>query len=106
MRASRGSSRTSPNTPPVINRFGSRRVDNAGGFSGLAIWRLTTPAGECCLRCWPAETSAIRVAEIHAALQPASRASLSFIPVPIAARDGRTGSNAAAESGTNWLARR
>lgn len=65
-------------------------LGNAGGFSGSAIWRLTTLAGECCLRCWPAETAANRVAEIHAVLKRAGRAALSFVPVPIAARDGST----------------
>jgi Ser/Thr protein kinase RdoA (MazF antagonist) len=66
-------------------------LGNAGGMSGAQFWRLTTPRGTLVLRRWPMEHPTLeRLRFIHAVLDHAARNGVTYLPVPIATRDGRT----------------
>src|SRR5262245_15833797 len=66
-------------------------LGNAGGMSGAQFWRLTTPRGTLVLRRWPSEyPTSERLRFIHAVRNYATRNGVSFLPVPIATRDGDT----------------
>lgn len=66
-------------------------LGGAGGFSGANLWRITAPAGEFCLRCWPPEhPQPDRLAFIHAVLVHATAAGIDFIPTPVATQQGAT----------------
>jgi Ser/Thr protein kinase RdoA (MazF antagonist) len=66
-----------------------RALGNAGGLSGAQLYRFDAPAGPLLARAWPVDgPDATRLATIHAWLRRA--APLGVVPVPIAARDGRT----------------
>jgi homoserine kinase type II len=77
----------------------------AGGMSGAQFWRIIVVRGSpavvrgspdsaqrwLCLRRWPTEhPSPRRLQFIHAVLQHAARNGISFIPVPISTRDGKS----------------
>lgn len=71
-----------PQSPPLA-------LGNAGGASGAQLWRFPTALGVLCLRAWPADgPDADGLAALHRLLAEAR--SLPFVPVPIAASDGRT----------------
>ena len=58
-----------------------RPLGNHGGFSGAALWRVETPAGDYCLKAYPpGESSAGRLNDIHALMTRARRAGLAFVP--------------------------
>jgi Ser/Thr protein kinase RdoA (MazF antagonist) len=64
-------------------------LGNAGGLSGARLWRFDSGSGPTVARAWPLDgprPDALR--GIHAWL--ARLADLEFIPVPLAALDGRT----------------
>lgn len=66
-------------------------LGGAGGFSGARFWRLETPSGRLCLRCWPSEhPRPEQLQQIHSVLLHAQRQGLSFIPAPLIDRRGRT----------------
>lgn len=63
----------------------------AGGFSGARLWRLTTPAGELCLRCWPAEhPDRDRLQWIHRVLRATWQAGFQRLPDPLPSIAGET----------------
>lgn len=71
-----------PQTPPSS-------LGNAGGTSGARLWTFESALGPLVARAWPIDgrtTSALM--QIHDWL--ARLADLDFVPVPIAARDGRS----------------
>lgn len=73
-------------------------LGNAGGSSGIALWRYGSQRGELVARAWPiADGLADRLARVHAWLRELD--GMSFVPRPIAARDGRT---VVAEAGRFW----
>lgn len=75
--------------PPECVPRDCRFLGGAGGFSGSRLWRLTSPAGELCLRRWPSEhPSADRLAFIHSVLFLADRNGYSRLPLPIRTRSG------------------
>jgi Ser/Thr protein kinase RdoA (MazF antagonist) len=80
----------------VMARFGATplrlvALGSHGGFSGARLWRVTTAAGDWCLKAWPpAAMDAARLRDIHALQRRASDAGLAFVPVPSAAPDGST----------------
>jgi len=72
--------------PSQVESLGS-----AGGFSGARFWRITSPAGEFCLRCWPGEhPSAERLHSIHAVLAGAHQGGVPEVAQPLADRRGET----------------
>lgn len=83
---------------PVIRRFPPdcrpARVEplgSAGGFSGAAFWRLTTPRGLLCLRQWPAEhPSPERLRFIHAVLRHVHEGGFKLAATPLATTAGET----------------
>ena len=70
------------------------RLENAGGWSGSQIWRLTA-RGEStnplaqgrvlCLRRWPESTARDRLLLIHYVLTQVAARGIDYVPVPIAA---------------------
>lgn len=75
--------------PPECAPRDCRFLGGAGGFSGARLWRLSSPAGEFCLRRWPSEhPSADRLAFIHSVLFLADRNGYSRLPLPIRTRSG------------------
>ncbi len=66
-------------------------LGSAGGMSGAQFWRIATPSAALGLRRWPAEHPAPdRLRLIHAVLNHAARHGVTFLPVPIAARNGQS----------------
>ena len=67
--------------------FQSRIVEDlgaAGGFSGARFWRIESPAGSMCLRCWPAEHPTTEGLEfIHSVLWFACQDGVDFVPLPV-----------------------
>ncbi len=64
-------------------------LGNAGGGSGARLWRFASGRGLLVARAWPPDgTGRAALERIHRWLHEA--AGLGFIPVPLAARDGRT----------------
>ena len=67
----------------------SSSLGNAGGGSGAKLWRFDSGLGPLVARAWPIDGPGTpALLRIHGWL--ARLADLDFIPVPIAARDGRT----------------
>ncbi|HEY2837908.1 MAG TPA: phosphotransferase [Pirellulales bacterium] len=57
---------------------------SAGGFSGAQIWRLITPCGPLCLRCWPAEhPTPERLEFIQAVLWHVTQEGFRPVPLPL-----------------------
>jgi homoserine kinase type II len=71
-------------------------LGGAGGFSGAAFWRLTTPRGLLCLRRWPSQADpsdpkwSQRLGFIHAVLEHVARRGFSLVPIPIRTRQGNS----------------
>lgn len=64
-------------------------LGNAGGGSGVRLWKFATTQGPLVARAWPPEhPDRPTLAQIHSWLVRA--APLEFIPVPLAGLDGRT----------------
>jgi homoserine kinase type II len=61
-----------------------------GGFSGANLWRVEGKVGPFCLRAWPAQVSASRLAEVHRLMTLARGQGLSFVPSVNATVGGRT----------------
>jgi Ser/Thr protein kinase RdoA (MazF antagonist) len=88
---------TDPRLRPVLDCFAAAQgavhvlpLAGAGGFSGSQLWKVAAPAGEYCLRRWPEETTAERLAFIHACQRHWRGSGLAFIPVPMDSSTGRT----------------
>ena len=68
-----------------------RRLGNAGGSSGAALWRYRAADGEMALRAWPRHGPTLaRLEMIHGWLGELSELDEVPLPVPLPARDGRT----------------
>lgn len=66
-------------------------LGNRGGFSGARLWRVTTAAGDACLRAWPpAGPDRDRLQTIHRLMIRARQAGLDFIPTVFATPLGET----------------
>jgi Ser/Thr protein kinase RdoA (MazF antagonist) len=64
-------------------------LGNAGGLSGSRLWRYASGRGRLVARAWPVDgPPRAAIERIHRWLGEA--AGLGFVPVPLAARDGRT----------------
>jgi len=64
-------------------------LGNAGGFSGAQFWRLETPRGHLCLRCWPPEhPDRERLQFIHGVLKHV--VAECDVPLPLATSQGDT----------------
>ncbi len=75
-------------------------LGNCGGFSGARLWRGKSELGEVCLRAWPpGGQSVASLGEIHALMARARQASLSFVPLVYATREGDT---CVANAGRLW----
>ncbi len=73
-----------------VQRTHARCLDNAGGFSGAQLWRVTHEGRELGLRRWPEEQpDATRLRFIHAVIQHAARR-VDFLPVPLSTQRGAT----------------
>ena len=73
---------------------------NHGGFSGAAIWRVETAAGDFALRRWPRPgLPRERIAGLHRLLEHLRREGLTFVAVPLTASDGAT---VTAVAGSLW----
>lgn len=59
-------------------------LGGAGGFSGARFWRLDTPRGRLCLRCWPPEhPTPERLEYIQAVLWHVHQEGFKLVPVPL-----------------------
>ncbi|MEX2185730.1 MAG: phosphotransferase, partial [Pirellulales bacterium] len=77
--------------PPPCRPESCLSLGSAGGFSGAAIWKLTTPCGVLALRRWPREhPSPQRLAWIHEVAAHAAAHGFGLLPTPIATLDGQT----------------
>ena len=76
--------------PSQFHTKSLRAVGNAGGFSGTQLWRFRTPAGEFCLRRWPAATSHSKVLTTHLVLQHVHTHGFTHIPLPVRNLQGQT----------------
>ena len=75
-------------------------LGNRGGFSGAAIWRVVTVAGDFALRRWPrCALPRDRILGLHRLLEHLRRDGLKFVAVPLRANDGITLSRIA---GHDW----
>ncbi len=67
-----------------------RIAGTAAGLSGAAVWRMETPRGPLCLRCWPEEgPSPERLAWIQSVILQAQAQGFSLLPAPVATRRGQ-----------------
>jgi Ser/Thr protein kinase RdoA (MazF antagonist) len=64
-------------------------LDNAGGFSGAKLWRLTIGPAQFCLRRWPEGASPARLTSIFQVVRHVAAAGLRFVPVPLSTRENR-----------------
>src|ERR1700685_4111541 len=60
------------------------------GYSGAFVLRIETEAGPCCLRGWPPEADAGRLAGLHRLLAHVRSQGIEFVAVPLPAKDGAT----------------
>ena len=82
----------------VLSRYAPRvmplRVESLGnrsGFSGAAIWRVVTAAGDFALRRWPQPgLPHARIAGLHRLLEHLWSEGLRFVAVPVRATDSST----------------
>ncbi|MFV1994927.1 MAG: phosphotransferase enzyme family protein, partial [Verrucomicrobiales bacterium] len=59
-------------------------LGSAGGFSGAQFWRLDTPRGDLCLRCWPVEHPKPEGLEfIHSVLWYVCQDDFDLVPLPL-----------------------
>ena len=64
-------------------------LGNAGGMSGARLWKFSSPRGPMAARAWPVGGRSLgEIETIHAWLNRAN--TLTFVPVPVAAKSGRT----------------
>jgi Ser/Thr protein kinase RdoA (MazF antagonist) len=75
---------------PAVRR--SARVAHLarGGFSGALVWRLTTPAGEFCLRAATPSEAEGHLRQRHELMARAREAGLPFVPAVLPTREGAT----------------
>jgi homoserine kinase type II len=77
--------------PALLRQGRMEALGNAGGFSGAGLFRLHGPQGDCCIRAWPVDPSlARRLPFIHALMDQARRAGLSYVPAVLRAVEGAT----------------
>lgn len=77
--------RQTAGSPPVES------LGSAGGFSGARFWRITTDAGQFCLRRWPTEhPTPDRLAYIHRVLLHVAGAGFATAATPIQTFAGQT----------------
>lgn len=75
-------------------------LGNRGGFSGAAIWRVRTTAGDFALRRWPNPgLPPARILGLHQLLQHLRREALSFVAVPLTSDQG---TSLVHDSGSLW----
>jgi Ser/Thr protein kinase RdoA (MazF antagonist) len=84
-----------PIATSVLSRFPGLRtigqltpLENAGGFSGSKLWKVTADDGEFCLRRWPEKTTAERLTFIHAFQRHLYLRGLQIVPALIDASGG------------------
>ncbi len=85
---------------PRVMPLRGEPLGNRGGFSGAAIWRVVTAAGDFALRRWPRPgLPRERIAGLHQLLEHLRREGLTFVAVPLATSDGAT---VTAVAGSLW----
>ena len=85
--------------PPEFSPRATKSLGAAGGFSGSALWRIQSAAGEYCLKRWPAGYSTDRLQYIHRVLHHVSREALEYLPIPVWSR---TGASVVQSAGWCW----
>ncbi|HUY88932.1 MAG TPA: phosphotransferase [Pirellulales bacterium] len=86
--------------PPDCQPQRAEFLGGAGGFSGALFWRLQTPRGLLCLRCWPREhPSRQRLEFIQAVLWHVSQEGFRRVPLAL---ETRTHAGYVCESGRLW----
>lgn len=93
--------------PQVLTRYAAtirpiriRSLGNRGGFSGAAIWQVTTEQGDFALRHWPSGgLPRERILGLHRLLEHLKRQQVDFIAVPLASGHGET---LVTDSGCEW----
>jgi Ser/Thr protein kinase RdoA (MazF antagonist) len=65
---------------PTAMQGSATPLGNHGGFSGASLFRVQAPAGDLCLRAWPADVTPERLTFIHALMQRARDQGLRFVP--------------------------
>lgn len=76
--------------PVLFEPVRIERLGGHGGFSGAALHRLTSAAGQFCLRRWPPDIDRQRVTWIHDRILHLAQQGIDFVPVPVLARDRTT----------------
>lgn len=70
--------------PAALELGPAESLGTAGGFSGARFWKVHTPTGLLCLRCWPREhPSRQRLEFIHAVLRHVEGNGFHAVPLPI-----------------------
>jgi hypothetical protein len=86
--------------PPDCQPAQAEYLAGAGGFSGASFWRLKTPRGTLCLRCWPREhPSRERLEFIQAVLWHVHQEGFRRLPLPL---ETRTHAGYVCEAGHLW----
>lgn len=74
---------------PRVRPLRVEPLGNRGGFSGAAIWRVVTVAGDFALRRWPrCALPRDRILGLHRLLEHLQRDGLKFVAVPLRTTDG------------------
>lgn len=93
--------------PQVLTRYAAtirpirvRSLGNRGGFSGAAIWQVTTEQGDFALRRWPSRgLPRERILGLHRLLEHLKRQQIDFVAVPVVSGLGET---LVTDSGSEW----
>ncbi len=74
---------------PRVRPLRVESLGNRGGFSGAALWRVVTAAGDFALRRWPSPgLPRDRILGLHRLLEHLRRSGLTFVAVPLRSGDG------------------
>jgi Ser/Thr protein kinase RdoA (MazF antagonist) len=76
--------------PPALHRAVVTALGQQAGFSGARVWRLSTPAGDFCLRAGSAREDRAHLLRRHALMARARDWGLAFVPAVLACADGST----------------
>jgi Ser/Thr protein kinase RdoA (MazF antagonist) len=85
--------------PSVLHRAAVTALGQQGGFSGARVWRVSTPAGDFCLRAGSAREDKAHLLRRHALMARARAAGLLFVPAVIASA---TASTVVEQAGRCW----
>ena len=76
---------------PLLRPIACQSLGSAGGFSGASLWRITAAGSAFCLKAWPTDSMTLeRLGSVHAWMEAARSAGLTFVPAVIHDLNGQT----------------